>query len=63
MAKDKNSPEKFTGEIKVTGIPLDTVTKIESKTERLGITKAGYIKNLINADLKGDKMDNFNKAG
>lgn len=63
MEKDKTNNEKFTTQIHVTGIPVTTKIAIDKKADKQGITTAGYIKNLINLDLKADKMDNYNNAG
>ncbi len=62
--KDKhNITEKHSDRIELTGIPIETLIKMDKKRNCIGISRSAYIKGLINADLKGDKMDNINRAG
>ena len=66
MAKkdiNKDGSSKGTTGIDVSNIPNETLKRIDSKVSNMGITRSAYIKNLINQDLRGDKIDNFNKAG
>ena len=64
MAKENpTTPEKHITQINVTGVPVKTKEQLDNKADRQGITTSAYIKNLINQDLRGDKIDNFNKAG
>lgn len=46
---------KATTQINVSGVPVITLEKVDAKVEKLGITRTGYIKNLINQDLKEGK--------
>lgn len=43
---------KATTQINVSGVPIITLEKVDAKVQKLGITRTGYIKNLINNDLK-----------
>jgi len=62
MDKKETQSEKFTTNINLSGVPVKTKEAIDNKADKLGVTTAGYIKNLINQDLKADK-DRFEKAG
>lgn len=46
---------KATTQINVSGVPIITLEKVDAKVQKLGITRTGYIKNLINNDLKEAK--------
>jgi len=46
---------KATTQINVSGVPIITLEKVDAKVQKLGITRTGYIKNLINNDLKDVK--------
>lgn len=63
MNEETKSSEKFTTNINISGVPITTKTAIDKRADKQGITTAGYIKNLINADLKADKIEKYNKAG
>jgi hypothetical protein len=59
----KKDADKSTKGIDVSNIPNETLKKIDDKVAKLGTTRSGYIKGLINADLKADNMDKFNRVG
>jgi hypothetical protein len=46
---------KATTQINVSGVPVNTLKSVDAKVKKLGITRTGYIKNLINQDLKDGK--------
>lgn len=58
MAKkdtNKDGSAKSTIIFPVSGVPVATLEKMDEKIRKLGITRSGYVKNLINQDLKDGK--------